>query len=205
MLGAALTAALRGLGWNATAAPVPARRPLLVVVVENNEGEPCPPHPDAGNLRVAVCLGTGRSLDALLPLVRLGAVPLNQDAPFVPLVLRASWILARAQTASAGDPWQLLALHRRRAEAAGLARLTPSERRVLGMLAEGSTARVIADRTNRSEHTVRSQIRSVLAKLQIDSQLVAVAIAHRAGAIPISPEHLHFTHFGDAHTLAPRR
>jgi RNA polymerase sigma factor (sigma-70 family) len=53
--------------------------------------------------------------------------------------------------------------------------LSPREQEVLSMLYEGTTVRAIADRLGVSEATVRSQVKSVLRKLSVDSQLGAVA------------------------------
>ncbi len=57
-----------------------------------------------------------------------------------------------------------------------LARLSRREREVLELLAEGLRAAAIADRLVVSMPTVRTQIRSVLTKLEVTSQLEAVAL-----------------------------
>lgn len=54
--------------------------------------------------------------------------------------------------------------------------LSPRERTVLAMLYEGTTVRTIADRLDVSEATVRSQVKAVLRKLSVASQLAAVAV-----------------------------
>jgi len=59
--------------------------------------------------------------------------------------------------------------------------LTPREQAVLAELMEGSSAEQIAESSFVSTATVRSQIRAVLAKLSVHSQVAAVARAHRAG------------------------
>ncbi|MDT9592542.1 LuxR C-terminal-related transcriptional regulator [Nocardioides zeae] len=66
--------------------------------------------------------------------------------------------------------------HRRR-----LALLSDRERAVLAHLMAGHHAADIARHDVVSPATVRAQIRSVLAKLEVSSQLEAVALAHRAG------------------------
>ncbi|MDB5875586.1 MAG: bvgA [Ramlibacter sp.] len=53
--------------------------------------------------------------------------------------------------------------------------LSPREQEVLSMLYEGITVRTIAGRLGVSEATVRSQVKSVLRKLAVASQLAAVA------------------------------
>jgi DNA-binding CsgD family transcriptional regulator len=59
-----------------------------------------------------------------------------------------------------------------------LIRLTASERRVLYYLTKGFSAQEIADELVVSLATVRSHIRSILRKLNVKSQLAAVAIAN---------------------------
>jgi DNA-binding NarL/FixJ family response regulator len=64
--------------------------------------------------------------------------------------------------------------HRRR-----LARLSPREREVLGELMAGRTIREIACRDVVSEATVRTQVRTILHKLGVSTQIAAVGLAHR--------------------------
>ena len=63
-------------------------------------------------------------------------------------------------------------------------RLTSRERQVLACLLEGLSAERIAQQWFVSEATVRTQIRGVLTKLDVGSQLAAVATARRAGWEP---------------------
>ena len=76
-------------------------------------------------------------------------------------------------------------LHRHRAgereRTALLDQLTVSELRVLAGMMQGSKAEVIAAECGVAEATVRSQIRGVLTKLGVASQLAAVAVARQAG------------------------
>jgi DNA-binding NarL/FixJ family response regulator len=60
-----------------------------------------------------------------------------------------------------------------------LSRLSHREREVLELLAEGHRAAAIAERFVVSMTTVRTQIRSILAKLEVTSQLEAVALIHQ--------------------------
>ena len=214
LLGAALQAALGRLGWpaqlgvhcqlgwTAERGRSPACRSLRVLLVEDNDGRPSRPYdrsrPDdraASGLRV--CIGSLRSVEALIPLVRRGAVPLNQDGSLPDLTRGVLDALARpGPLLPAEAARSIAALERRRDEAEALARLTPSEARVLDLLIAGHTAARIAERTARSEHTVRSQIRSLLAKLDVSSQLVAVALAHRSG-YRAAANAWAITHFGE--------
>ena len=60
-------------------------------------------------------------------------------------------------------------------------RLTPREQDVLRGLVEGKAAEKIAEEAYVSLATVRSQIRAILLKLDVNSQLAAVALVRRAG------------------------
>jgi two-component system, NarL family, nitrate/nitrite response regulator NarL len=62
-----------------------------------------------------------------------------------------------------------------------LQRLTAREREVLGHLMEGHTVRDIAHLSVVSEATVRTQVKSILAKLEVSSQLAAVGLANTTG------------------------
>lgn len=62
-------------------------------------------------------------------------------------------------------------------------RLTPRQRQVLALLAEGTPARAAAARLGISEVTVRNHIRAILAELGCHSQLAAVAEARRRGLV----------------------
>ena len=62
---------------------------------------------------------------------------------------------------------------------AKLDQLTVRERQVLAHLMNGHTVREIAAEGVVSEATVRTQVKSILAKLEVTSQLAAVGLAHR--------------------------
>jgi PAS domain S-box-containing protein len=68
-------------------------------------------------------------------------------------------------------------------ESNGPADLTPRQREILGRLAEGVPAKVIARDLGLSETTVRNHIRAILLELDCHSQLAAVAKARRAGVL----------------------
>lgn len=77
---------------------------------------------------------------------------------------------------------QLIEQGRRRNEAeARVDLLSSREREVLSALAEGQSAEAIAEGQFVALGTIRSQIRSILRKLGVNSQLAAVAEARRAG------------------------
>ena len=59
--------------------------------------------------------------------------------------------------------------------------LTPREREVLALLAEGLTNRRIAERLVVSEHTVHRHVTSILRKLDLPTRAAAAAVAARSG------------------------
>ena len=59
--------------------------------------------------------------------------------------------------------------------------LTPRERQILGELIEGRTVRAISEQSVVSEATVRTQVKSILSKLEVSSQLAAVGMANHVG------------------------
>lgn len=69
---------------------------------------------------------------------------------------------------------------------ARLALLTPREEAVLGELVRGHAVREIASRSVVAEATVRTQVKSILAKLEVSSQLAAVGMSNYAGWRPPS-------------------
>jgi DNA-binding NarL/FixJ family response regulator len=80
---------------------------------------------------------------------------------------------------------ELVELHRRqtterRELERRLGRLTQRERAVLEEIAQGHRAQAVADRFVVSLATVRTQIRAILVKLEVGSQLEAVALYRRA-------------------------
>ncbi len=66
--------------------------------------------------------------------------------------------------------------------------LTTREREILGHLMEGRPVREIARRSYVSEATVRTQVKSILAKLDVTSQLAAVGAAHASRWRPPSQQ-----------------
>jgi two-component system nitrate/nitrite response regulator NarL len=65
-----------------------------------------------------------------------------------------------------------------------LSLLTARESQVLGHLMKGRTVHDIAVQSVVSEATVRTQVKSILSKLEVSSQLAAVGLAHEVGWKP---------------------
>lgn len=63
--------------------------------------------------------------------------------------------------------------------------LTPREREVLGLLAEGLPNKSISDRLEITEHTVKFHVNAILSKLGAQSRTEAVARAIRLGMVPL--------------------
>ena len=61
--------------------------------------------------------------------------------------------------------------------------MTPREREVLRLLAEGLTNRQIAERLVVSEHTVHRHVTNILRKLDLPSRTAAAAHAVRSGLL----------------------
>lgn len=109
---------------------------------------------------------------------------------WMPKTLPFPALLSRLRAARAGRP--IMPEDQRRAlversreqtserehDRAALSTLTPRELDVLTHLAAGRRPQAIAARFSVSPHTVRAQIRSVLVKLEVRSQLEAVALFH---------------------------
>lgn len=74
-------------------------------------------------------------------------------------------------------------LNKRRAMDAQLERLTPREKEVLRLMAEGHPSRSIAEELGISYTTVRTHIRSLGAKLAVHSKLEAIIKARELGLI----------------------
>jgi DNA-binding NarL/FixJ family response regulator len=63
--------------------------------------------------------------------------------------------------------------------------LTPREREVLALLAEGLSNKAIADRLDISEHTAKFHVNAVLAKLGVQRRTEAVVRAARLGLVTL--------------------
>lgn len=128
----------------------------------------------------------GRDAPALARSVADGALGWVHKAESFEHLLRV--VIAAAEgreVLSAAARAELVQLHQRHAGRqqdvmARLDRLSVREREVLDRLAEGRQAVAIAIEFGVSLATVRAQIRSVLTKLQVGSQLAAVALVNEA-------------------------
>jgi DNA-binding NarL/FixJ family response regulator len=104
-----------------------------------------------------------------------------KNAPFPALLAAVRDAMDGREVMPPARREQFIELHRRRSGEqdelrAKLERLTPREREVLALLANGQRAQAVADQFVVSLATVRTQIRAVLTKLEVGSQLEAVAL-----------------------------
>jgi two-component system, NarL family, nitrate/nitrite response regulator NarL len=119
--------------------------------------------------------------------LRRGAVgALCKSGGLAPVLVALRQALARQPVMDVGHARSLMAMAQsakdpRTLERRRLSTLTIREREVLTQLMAGATAPQIARSWCLSEATVRTQIKSILAKLEVGTQLAAVAAAHRHG------------------------
>ena len=115
------------------------------------------------------------------------AQPLNEILATVRRLNEGLPVMDRAERDSLMQEW-----HRSRGKQqearARLHRLTAREREVLSALYEGKSVRDIARLSVVSEATVRTQVKSILAKLEVSSQLAAVGVAHSVNWRPLPKE-----------------
>jgi DNA-binding NarL/FixJ family response regulator len=109
----------------------------------------------------------------------IGSVPKSESFEVLLRTVTAAAEGASVTTAAEHQSW--LERHRRylaqeRELSRRLSGLSRREREVLGLLAEGMRAAAITEHFVVSMPTVRTQIRSILAKLEVRSQLEAVAL-----------------------------
>lgn len=129
---------------------------------------------DMGRLTVAECLEAG------------AAGVLNKGVPAGAVLEGLTKAVAGRQIISDAEKQELIALlredrARRNRRMNRFDDLTPREAEVLQMICDGLSAAEIAEESYVSLATVRSQIRSILMKLGVRSQLAAAAEARQSG------------------------
>jgi DNA-binding NarL/FixJ family response regulator len=136
--------------------------------------------------RVLVLSGSSNPTRIGESLAAGGFVWVSKNAPFPVLLGAIRETMAGRSVLPPARRQQLIDLYlnhekERREVQEKLDRLTPREREVLGLLAAGKRAQAIAEHFVVSLPTVRTQVRAVLGKLEVSSQLEAVALYRRAG------------------------
>lgn len=136
--------------------------------------------------RVLVVTGVTEPCE-LAATLEAGAVGYVSKSEPVDLLLLTATRVARGEEVMAPELRRAMLAELRRwrledqAARAPFDRLTCRERDVLRGLADGHPVAAIAEQCFVSVATVRTQVRAILEKLQVGSQLEAVAMAHRAG------------------------
>ncbi len=166
-------------------------RPLDLVLLDFDLGDAglgvdlVRPITDLG-LRVVMLTGETNPI-RLAECIEAGAIGIiSKKDPFERLIEQVTDVVAGRTVLSVTTRERLLGdLRAHRSDEgermAPFARLTVRESEVLQDLIEGKNAECIATESFVSVATVRSHIKAVLAKLGVNSQLAAVAMAQRAG------------------------
>lgn len=119
--------------------------------------------------------------------LRLGASHvLQKTTPLADVISTARRALDGRQLMSCEDRQELIEFSVAQRESTlairkRLARLTPREAEILKSLVDGKQVKDIARDSVVSEATVRTQVKSILIKLETNSQIAAVGAAHRVG------------------------
>lgn len=202
LIATSLVYMLRGKGFDATRIPVTEQAEMLaaaarlrpgVALVDLELGIGPDGQPFDGTVLVAplraqgwtVLIVTGSGdIDRIAAAVAAGAANwVVKNANFDELVDATTQVTQGEGRLAEPDRLALIARSHeadanRRLALTRMRRLSSREREVLGQLAEGVSPAGIAERTFTSIGTVRAHIRSILVKLEVNSQLSAVAIAH---------------------------
>lgn len=139
--------------------------------------------------RVIVVSGTDSRADLGVAIESGASGVLGKDHPLAELVATVHAAAAGRSVLAESDRQALLSelygsRMARRRELEPFGRLTPREQEVLRGLLDGRRADDLARSWSVSKATIRTQVRGVLTKLGVSSQLEAVAMASRVGWPP---------------------
>jgi DNA-binding NarL/FixJ family response regulator len=153
------------------------------------------PHGDGGSLieptsragvDVLVVTGTEDRSQWAQALVSGARTVMSKTTPLAEVVATVGRLVRGLPVLSAEDRDELLGALARRREGredlwARFDQLSLRESEVLGQLMQGHAVRDIARHDYTAEATVRTQVKSILAKLEVSSQLAAVGLAYQVG------------------------
>lgn len=122
-----------------------------------------------------------RDEDSALELLRAGALGVLLRSAESERLLSA--LHAVASGLAVFEPAWLRTLSSARAAPADGLTFTPRETEVLGLMAEGLSNKLIADRLNISEHTAKFHVNAILNKLGAETRTEAVVSAARRGLL----------------------
>jgi DNA-binding CsgD family transcriptional regulator/tetratricopeptide (TPR) repeat protein len=144
------------------------------------------PHPVAAlRLILAECVLRGGDRDAAAELAGEAAqATAAMGAHWLAGEARSFLVRARLPLPAGCDQDELAAVAAPESEADPFG-LTPREREVLAMVAEGATNREIGERLFMAEKTASVHVSRILAKLDVRSRTEAAAVAHRHGLVRV--------------------
>jgi len=144
-------------------------------------GEGAKPGPYRLVLERTPTLALVRDEEAALELARAGAAGILLRSVEGERLLSALRAVARGL--SAFEPLLLRSLLFARTAARESPVLTPREAEVLGLMAEGLSNKLIADRLKISDHTAKFHVNAILNKLDAETRTEAVVSAARRGLL----------------------
>ncbi len=104
---------------------------------------------------------------------------LDELARTIRSVMRGENVLPRELTGSLFSQIAKEAVSRARPRALDSVRMTPREREVVNLIAEGMSNKEIADDLHIAIHTVKSHVRNIMEKLMLHTRLQIAAYAHK--------------------------
>ena len=146
-----------------------------------------------GNLSVIVVTGSADRVRRGEALAKGARAVISKSAPFAEILDAVNRTRNGLPVMSRAERDELVGAYReateyRRELHTKFSQMTRREAEVLGQLMAGKQVTEIARTRFVSESTVRTQVKSILAKLQVSSQLTAVGLGHQLGWRPPSDE-----------------
>jgi DNA-binding NarL/FixJ family response regulator len=137
-----------------------------------------------GGISVVIVTGSADRVHQGEALANGARAVIEKSAPFAEIVEAVERVRNRLPVMTRHDRDQLLGAYREAEESSRdlrrkFASMTRREAEVLGQLMAGHQVSEIARLRFVSESTVRTQVKSILAKLGVSSQLTAVGLAHQ--------------------------
>jgi DNA-binding NarL/FixJ family response regulator len=142
-----------------------------------------------GGISVVIVTGSADRVHQGEALAHGARAVVEKSAPFAQIVAAVERVHSRLPVMPRLERDQLMAAYREAEESSRDLRrkfgsMTRREAEVLGQLMAGKQVGEIARLRFVSESTVRTQVKSILAKLQVSSQLTAVGLANQIGWHP---------------------